>query len=154
MKTPTFSSLPLELVPVVALAFVVEARIAALVVAGIRAIIIVALFGVALGARLFVDVGLEFRLGFRLILGFTLQRISQKAASIRSRESHLFSSSATQERPATLLEELVGVVIDRLHDRAPVQVDWTFSERNVDGAEVMVSHGMPEGNTKRTRASS
>lgn len=52
----------------------------------------------------------------------------------KDQDSHLLGSGTTQERPATLLEELVGVVVDSFHDRAPVQVDGTLSKGNVNGA--------------------
>ena len=50
--------------------------------------------------------------------------------------SYLFTAtSATQEAPTALLEEVVRVLVDSLHDGSPVQVDRPFAERDVDGAK-------------------
>ena len=50
--------------------------------------------------------------------------------------THLVDSSTSQECPATLLEELVRVVIDGLHDGTPVQVDRTLGDRDVNRAKI------------------
>jgi hypothetical protein len=42
-------------------------------------------------------------------------------------------ASATQECPTSTMEKVVWTVVDRLHDRAPVQVDRTFCEWYVHG---------------------
>jgi hypothetical protein len=40
----------------------------------------------------------------------------------------------TKEVPTTVLEKLYRILIDRLHDHAPVEVDRTFLVSNFDGA--------------------
>jgi hypothetical protein len=41
---------------------------------------------------------------------------------------------ASQEGPSSVLVELVGVIVDGLHDGVPRQVDRTLGQRHVAGA--------------------
>jgi hypothetical protein len=61
------------------------------------------------------------------------ERSVQRTASRKAEERKTHVLLLRQEAPSTLLEEVVRVVVDGLHDSLPVEVDGALGEGNVDG---------------------